>query len=544
MYIYDTKNEISNQMMTMPRKNSANEIQEDIVVGLFKILDDHNCLCMFFRKARDRYKANEVQDLTMRLVGQKGKGKQYDLPQVNEIAGLIVGDITATSGHRDVVLELQSRHLQEIRDDHPLLFPYGEYGFYTEIPHVVTTAGERKRTYLSIRDFYSYQIQTRLAEGMTFIKAGRLFHQYVVDVYTVIEQERLRWAKDNQEQRIRCKIKEHLATYGGTSANERLDIECRVFKMKLDELLIDLEKGTFFSPSIAVLHTIEFQKRGLPHAHILLWLEKTSKIPTAAEINAIISAELPNKITDPLGFELVEKHMMHGPCGTDRPSSPCMANRANIKRTMFTTWMEMNKHCEEARKYTYVEFSIHFVWDNDGKVWRKRQRGFSIGRIVNIHPTSGELYYLRILLNVVTGPQSYDELKTVHGEIKDSFKASCHARGLLDDDKEWHHAMDEANQWATPIQLRHLFVLLLIYCEVANPSRLWEHSWKSMSEDIPAKQRRPFGNQRMKFKDDELHHYTLIEIELLLHQHEKTLTEFKDMPKPDSNVLKQLGNSL
>jgi hypothetical protein len=160
-------------------------------------------------------------------------------------------------------------------------------------------------------------------------------------------------------------------------------------------------------------------------------------------------------------------------------------SRANIKRTMFTTWMEMNKHCEEARKYTYIEFPIHFVWDNDGKVWRKRQRGFSIGRIVNIHPTSGELYYLRILLNVVTGPQSYDELKTVHGEIKDSFKASCHARGLLDDDKEWHHGMDEANQWATPIQLRHLFVLLLIYCEVANSSRLWEHSWKSMSEDIP-----------------------------------------------------------
>lgn len=104
--------------------------------------------------------------------------------------------------------------------------------------------------------------------------------------------------------------------------------------------------------------------------------------------------------------------------------------------------------------------------------------------------------------------------------------------------------MDEANQWATPFQLRHLFVLLLIYCEVTNPLRLWEHSWKSMSEDIPAKQRRVFGNPGMQFKDDELQHYTLIEIELLLHQHERTLTEFKDMPKPDFNVLKQLGNSL
>jgi hypothetical protein len=54
----------------------------------------------------------------------------------------------------------------------------------------------------------------------------------------------------------------------------------------------------------------------------------------------------------------------------------------------------------------------------------------------------------------------------------------------------------------------------------------------------------PFWESKNEIQRHELHHYTLIEIELLLHQHEKTLTEFKDMPKPDSNVLKQLGNSL
>ena len=93
------------------------------------------------------------------------------------------------------------------------------------------------------------------------------------------------------------------------------------------------------------------------------------------------------------------------------------------------------------------------------------------------------------LLNLIQGSQSYDELKTFCGVIKESFKAACYARGLLDNNKEWHNAIDEAYQWATPFQLRHLFVLLLIYCEVANPLRLWEHTWKSMSEDIPSKQR-------------------------------------------------------
>ena len=127
-------------------------------------------------------------------------------------------------------------------------------------------------------------------------------------------------------------------------------------------------------------------------------------------------------------------------------------SRANIERTMFTGWVEMNKICEEARRYTYVKFPIHFFWDNDAKVWRKR------------------------LLNLIQGSQSYDELKTFCGEIKESFKAACYARGLLDNNKEWQNAIDEAYQWATPFQLRHLFVLLLIYCEVANPLRLWEHT--------------------------------------------------------------------
>ena len=43
-------------------------------------------------------------------------------------------------------------------------------------------------------------------------------------------------------------IQDHLASYEGISSNDRPDIECRIFKTKLDELLKDLEKGTFFNP--------------------------------------------------------------------------------------------------------------------------------------------------------------------------------------------------------------------------------------------------------------------------------------------------------
>jgi hypothetical protein len=48
--------------------------------------------------------------------------------------------------------------------------------------------------------------------------------------------------------------------------------------------------------------------------------------PTPELIDSYLSAEIPDPNTDPLGYALVAKHMMHGPCGKDSPNSPCMKN--------------------------------------------------------------------------------------------------------------------------------------------------------------------------------------------------------------------------
>ncbi|CAN7053543.1 unnamed protein product, partial [Brassica rapa subsp. trilocularis] len=133
--------------------------------------------------------------------------KEYDLPSTSEVAGLIVGDMSSTIGERDIVVQFQSDTLQQIRDDHPLymslqyplLFPYGEYGFHPEIPLQLETGTSRTRQFLTIRQYYAAQIQTRLNQGMTLVKGGRLLHQYAVDVFTAIEEDRLRWARNNQD---------------------------------------------------------------------------------------------------------------------------------------------------------------------------------------------------------------------------------------------------------------------------------------------------------------------------------------------------------
>jgi hypothetical protein len=56
---------------------------------------------------------------------------------------------------------------------------------------------------------------------------------------------------------------------------------------------------------VAHIHTIEFQKRGLPHAHILLWLQAGDKPLTPDQIDEICCAEIPDAKQDALGRTLV-----------------------------------------------------------------------------------------------------------------------------------------------------------------------------------------------------------------------------------------------
>jgi hypothetical protein len=64
-----------------------------------------------------------------------------------------------------------------------------------------------------------------------------------------------------------------------------------------------------------VLHTIEFQKRGLPHAQIIFWVSNETSQSSVESIDSLITTEIPDPEIDPLGYILVAEHMIHGPCG-------------------------------------------------------------------------------------------------------------------------------------------------------------------------------------------------------------------------------------
>jgi len=112
----------------------------------------------------------------------------------------------------------------------------------------------------------------------------------------------------------------------------RPDIEARVFKLKLEELIKDINERHIFGVVIALIYVIEFQKRGHPHAHMLIFLRDQDKPRTAEIVDALISAELPNPDTDPILFNIVTSSMLHSPCGAINPSAPCMNEQGRCSK--------------------------------------------------------------------------------------------------------------------------------------------------------------------------------------------------------------------
>jgi hypothetical protein len=97
-----------------------------------------------------------------------------------------------------------------------------------------------------------------------------------------------------------------------------------VFRIKLKSLIKDLIDNQIFGEVVAHVYVIEFQKRGLPHAHILIVLGDGDKIKTAEQVDLIVRAEILDKEKFKLAFDTVTNCMMHGPCGIGYPDAPCI----------------------------------------------------------------------------------------------------------------------------------------------------------------------------------------------------------------------------
>ena len=117
-------------------------------------------------------------------------------------------------------------------------------------------------------------------------------------------------------------ISENLEHY--ETAIDRPDIVVKVFHQKVQEFKELVIKQGALRKCIAYTYVIEFQKRGLPHMHLLLFLDKNDKINTSEKDDELISAEIPNEDIYPHLYDFVIQFMIHGPCGEQNMHTSCM----------------------------------------------------------------------------------------------------------------------------------------------------------------------------------------------------------------------------
>ena len=101
----------------------------------------------------------------------------------------------------------------------------------------------------------------------------------------------------------------------GYTPSDRPDLIASVFQMYHTELMKDLAESHVLGRCISKINVIELQKRGKPHSHILIHLDDADKIRCAADIDSIVSAEIPDPNLFPELYQVVSSCMMHGPCG-------------------------------------------------------------------------------------------------------------------------------------------------------------------------------------------------------------------------------------
>jgi hypothetical protein len=107
----------------------------------------------------------------------------------------------------------------------------------------------------------------------------------------------------------------------GQTAVDRPDLCARVFDMKKQAIIEDIYKHGIFGKVVAYVYTIEFQKCGLPHMHMLIFLQPGDKIQTLVQVDSAVWAHWPDPQVQPALFETVKRCMIHT-C-----SDRCMENR-------------------------------------------------------------------------------------------------------------------------------------------------------------------------------------------------------------------------
>lgn len=197
-----------------------------------------------------------------------------------------------------------------------------------------------------------------------------------------------------------------------------------------------------------------------------------------------------------------------------------LIRRESTRKTMLTEFFHRNSVDLNARQYLYREFPEHYTWSSKQKCWNDRVSPAKvIGRLHTVTPGDPERYYLRLLLNHVRGPTSFQSLRTViinnRAVVLSTFKAAAEQLGLLEKDTAIRDCLLEASAVQMPSALTQLFGSLLAFCSPVDASTLWEEFKEFMAQKYSGSATSAHALNSV-----------LIDLQALLEEHNKKLSDF------------------
>ncbi|CAG8492365.1 13106_t:CDS:2, partial [Dentiscutata heterogama] len=167
----------------------------DILADIQQDLHMHNPFVQVFRSAGQFVR--EGQPIMLRLLSGQGFDiRRYNRPTADEIAVLLIDNNADSENHHNPVSDALENEIDLTggNSDEELSQPQQK----------------SQRSHVTMRDYAAYRLHVRSPIDSILHHAGRLFHQYIVDQYAKIEQNRLLWQRMNQ-QTIRAELYQGLA---------------------------------------------------------------------------------------------------------------------------------------------------------------------------------------------------------------------------------------------------------------------------------------------------------------------------------------------
>ncbi|KAI7962718.1 hypothetical protein MJO28_000812 [Puccinia striiformis f. sp. tritici] len=521
----------------------VSQLIPSVVTTLLSVMYQYNPYAKSFKTAKEVLNVNNAKTFKLPGVPLPGSDpKHYNKLTVDKVAVIVQGE--------GDIFPLR----------YPLLFPRGEQQWDNLYESSTGRVAGRK---VGSLEWFAFLLFQRPGHFLAILAGRSLLQEFLVDMYVCVERSWLRYITNNQDKLKAGKYNSLVASVksgskpkgrpvilpstfiGGPQHMQQLyqdamalcrkygppslfitmtviprwpeilnyipshdktvdhpTLVVRVFYQKVVALINKIVLMRRLGKCVSYVYTIEFQKRGLPHLHLMVTLDEADRPVIPEQIDLIVSAELPSPAKEPVLHGLVSQFMLHGPCKGrscwDRQSCKLGFPKPFSDRTVTVDGAYPVYH----RRNTGVQVKKHISLFDNGSVvpynnFLTSMFECHINLEVPVNTTAVKYLYKYITkghdraymaVEVTDEAQDFIDARyisapEVNGVTAPTFQRACSILGLLVDDALYDRTLIEAATVCSGYQLTQLFAIMCVHSAPGDAELLFNKHFLSFTDD-------------------------------------------------------------